>query len=83
MPDEWVFGGIDRDITECFAVTLNHRDAATLLPIRQQYVRPGHRVYEFTDEAYACIKPILNHLRKNEQQPEFKQKQELIINEKL
>ncbi|CAF1533603.1 unnamed protein product [Didymodactylos carnosus] len=34
----------------------------------------GHRVYEFTDEACAYLKPILNRLRKNEQQPEIQTK---------
>ncbi|CAF1140742.1 unnamed protein product, partial [Didymodactylos carnosus] len=31
--NQWVFGGTDRDTGECFAVTVDRRDAATLLPI--------------------------------------------------
>ncbi|CAF1582719.1 unnamed protein product, partial [Didymodactylos carnosus] len=38
--NQWVFGGTDRDTGECFAVTVDRRDATTLLPIIQQYVRP-------------------------------------------
>ena len=37
----WVFGGMERTTGECFLVEVEHRDAATLLPIIQQFVRPG------------------------------------------
>ena len=42
----WVFGGMERTTGECFLVEVEHRDAAaTLLPIIQQFVRPGSIVY--------------------------------------
>ena len=37
----WVFGGMERTTGECFLVEVEHKDAATLLPIIQQFVRPG------------------------------------------
>jgi transposase-like protein len=43
-----VLGGIDRETKECFMVPVDRRDAATLLPIIQQFVHPGTRI--FTDE---------------------------------
>ena len=37
----WVFGGIERGSGECFLVEVEKRDAATLLPLISQHVRPG------------------------------------------
>ena len=47
-----VFGGMERTTGECFLVEVEHRDAATLLPIIQQHVRPGNIVY--SDEWSSC-----------------------------
>ena len=41
----WVFGGMERTTGDCFLVEVEHKDAATLLPIIQQFVRPGSIVY--------------------------------------
>jgi transposase-like protein len=38
---QWVFGGLDNETKEGFLVAVPHRNAATLLPILQQYVLPG------------------------------------------
>ena len=39
--DTGVFGGIERGSGECFLVEVEKRDAATLLPLISQHVRPG------------------------------------------
>ncbi|CAF1283826.1 unnamed protein product, partial [Didymodactylos carnosus] len=81
VPNQWVFGGIDGDTRKCFAVTVNRRDAATLLPIIQQYVRPGSafhidsRFYSNTlaetirglnsDDQLCSITSILFYTKKN------------------
>ncbi|GFR59130.1 hypothetical protein ElyMa_000049100 [Elysia marginata] len=44
IPTQWVFGGIDNQTKEGFLVLVPQRDAATLLPILQQYVLPGTTV---------------------------------------
>ena len=38
---QWVFGGIDVETKHGFLVPVPQRDAATLLPILQNYVLPG------------------------------------------
>ena len=43
--NKWVFGGIARDTRECFAVVVDRRDAASLLPIVREYVLPGTTIY--------------------------------------
>ena len=48
----WVFGGMERVTEECFLVEVEHRDAATLLPLIQQYIRPGSVVYSDEWSAY-------------------------------
>ena len=52
---QWVFGGIDRDTRECFAVLVHRRDAATLMPIIYQYVLPGTTIYSDQWRAYNAI----------------------------
>ena len=51
----WVFGGMERTTGECFLVEVEHRDAATLLPIIQQYVRPGSIVYSDEWSSYRSL----------------------------
>ena len=48
----WVFGGIERGSGECFLVEVENRDAATLLPIITQHVRPGSAVLTDDWSAY-------------------------------
>jgi transposase-like protein len=50
-----VFGGIDRDTRECFAVTVEKRDAPTLLPIIQQFILPGTTILSDQLAAYNNI----------------------------
>ena len=47
IESHWVLGGIDRDRKQVFMVVVDRGDAATLIPIIQQYVRPGTLI---TDE---------------------------------
>ena len=37
----WVFGGVQRLTSQAFLVEMEQRDARTLLPIIQQFIRPG------------------------------------------
>ena len=37
----WVFGGTERITGECFLIEVEHRDAATRLPLIQHYICPG------------------------------------------
>ena len=39
--EQWVFGGIDTQTKAGFMVPVDRRDAATLLPIIQQFILPG------------------------------------------
>ena len=40
----WVFGGIDRDTKEAFAVDVPKRDKATLMPLIHIFIRPGTKI---------------------------------------
>ena len=55
MSTHWVFGGIDRDTRECFAVLVNRRDAATIIPIIHQFILPGTTIYSDQWAAYNAI----------------------------
>ena len=55
VSNQWVFGGNDRDTRECFAVLMERRDAATLLPIINQYIHPGTTMYSDQWSAYNNI----------------------------
>ncbi|CAF3574980.1 unnamed protein product [Rotaria socialis] len=55
VSNQWVFVGIDRDTRECFAVLVDQRDAATLLPIIHQYIRAGTTIYSDQWAAYNGI----------------------------
>ena len=48
----WFFGGMERGSGESFLVEVARRDAATLLPIIAQHVRPGTTVYSDEWAAY-------------------------------
>ena len=50
-----MFGGTERITGECFLVEVEHRDAATLLPLIQQYIRPGSVVFSDEWAAYRRI----------------------------
>ena len=55
VKNQWVFGGIDRDTRECFAVLVDQRNAATLLPIIDQFILPGTTIYSDEWAAYNNI----------------------------
>ena len=52
---QWVFGGTDTTTHEGFLVAIPQQNAATLLPILQQYVRPGTTVICDLWRAYNTI----------------------------
>ena len=52
---QWVFGGINVETKHGFLVAVPQRDAATLLPILQQYVLPGTTVVSDLWAAYNTI----------------------------
>lgn len=57
-PNQWMFGGIQRGTNEAFLVLVDQRDAATLLPIIQQYVLPGSTVMSDLWRAYGGIQAL-------------------------
>ena len=59
----WVFGGIERTTGECFLVEVEHRDAATLLPIIQQYVRLGSTMYSDEWSSYFSLNAVTSLVR--------------------
>ena len=54
----WVYGGIERTTGDCFLVEVEHKDAATLLPIIQQFVRPGSIVYSDKWSSYRSLNTV-------------------------
>ena len=68
VPQQWVFGGIDTTTNEGFLVAVPQRNAATLLPIIQQFIRPGTTVVSDLWAAYNTIGNIgYRHLTVNHQ----------------
>ena len=63
--EQWVFGGID--ITrKCFLVPVERRDAATLLPIVQQFILPGTTIVSDCWRAYNALPTLgYQHLKVN------------------
>ncbi|CAF3729211.1 unnamed protein product [Rotaria socialis] len=59
--NQWVFGGTDRITHECFAVLVDRRDAATLLPIIYQYILPGTTIHSDQWAAYNNIRNGPHH----------------------
>ena len=55
VSNQWDFGGIDRDSRDFVAVMVDHRDAATLLPIIHQYILPGTTMFSDQWAAYNGI----------------------------
>ncbi len=49
---KWVIGGVERGTDNMFMVMVNTRDAATLLPIIQRYVKPGTTIHTDQWAAY-------------------------------
>ena len=55
VSDQWVFGGVDRDSRDWFAVMVDHRNPDTLLPIVHQYILPGTTIFNDQWAAYNGI----------------------------
>lgn len=55
LPQQWVFGGVCRESRECFLVAVAERSAAQLLPIIQEYIRPGTTIISDEWRAYNGI----------------------------
>ena len=51
----WVFGGIKRVTGESFLVEVEKRDAATLIPIIEEYIQPGSIIYSDQWKAYSSL----------------------------
>ena len=58
IPEQWVFGGYDPPTKKGFLVPVARRDAATLLPIIQQWVQPGTTVHSDMWQAYNQLAAI-------------------------
>ena len=46
----WVFGGIERVTGNSFLVEVEKRDAATLVPLIQQFIWPGSVIFSMNGE---------------------------------
>ena len=53
--EQWVFGGYDIDTKESFMVSVDRRDAQTLLPIIQQFIMPSTTVVSDMWGAYNAL----------------------------
>ena len=53
---QWVFGSIDREYRECFMVSVDRRDAQTLLPIINQFILPGTTILSDEWRAYTSLR---------------------------
>ena len=55
----WVFGGIETGTPNAFMTVVPDRSKQTLLPIIQQYIRPGTTVFTFHCFLFAIFVPSL------------------------
>lgn len=55
VPEQWIFGGYDPIDKQGFLIPVPHRDAATLLPIINQYILPGTTIHSDMWAAYNNI----------------------------
>ena len=69
VPQQWVFGGFDTVTKIGFLVEVPDRSAATLIPIIQQWIRPGSIIYSDCWLAYSQLNSLgythqtVNHKR--------------------
>jgi transposase-like protein len=62
----WVFGGVERTAERrCFAVPVQQRDAATLIPLITTHIRPGSIIISDMWRAYNFIPADYEHLTVN------------------
>ena len=45
VPEQWIFGGYDQQTWQGFLIPVPRRDAATLLPIIQHWIRPNTEIW--------------------------------------
>ena len=55
MEGQWVFGGVCGDTRECFMVSVEQRDSATLLAIIKERILPGTTIISDCWKAYSCL----------------------------
>ena len=64
--EQWVFGGIDVTAKKGFLIPVGRRDAATLLPIVEQFILPGSTIVSDCWRAYNALPTLgYNHLTVN------------------
>ena len=64
MDGHWVFGGMERGSGNSLLVEVAHRDAATLLPIIANHVKPGSIVYSDEWSAYNQLSATTGHIHR-------------------
>ena len=57
----WVFGGTERITGECFLVEVEHRDAATLIPLIQHHIRDEWKSYTSITATTGMLHETVNH----------------------
>ena len=58
VPEQWIFGGWEKD-TQCgFLIPVPRRDALTLLPVIQQWIIPGTEIWSDMWAAYRNIDQV-------------------------
>ena len=57
LSGQWVFGGIDRETKDVFMVCVDDRSAATLIPLIEQYIKPGTTILSDEWASYHQIPP--------------------------
>ena len=57
-----MFGGMERGSGDSFLVEVAHRDAATLLPIIANHVKPGSIIYSDEWSAYNQLLATTRHI---------------------
>ncbi|XP_074660563.1 uncharacterized protein LOC141913025 [Tubulanus polymorphus] len=55
VAEQWIFGGYEAETKQGFLVPVPRRDAATLLPIIQRWIRPGSTIWSDMWQAYNQI----------------------------
>ena len=64
MDGHWVFGSMERGSGDSLLVEVAHRDAATLLPIIANHVKPGSIVYSDEWSAYNQLSATTGHIHR-------------------
>lgn len=51
----WVFGGIDRETKECFAVIINNKNKETILSLINKFIIPGTKIISYKRSVYSNL----------------------------